>query len=86
MRIIAALLAIGMAPPLLASSAGAECVCRCEEGKLRTICTSPLDIGRCTGSCIGSMCVGLCMADAPVADQSRRDWEVRELQPLKGMR
>jgi hypothetical protein len=59
MRIVAALLAIGMALVLLLSSAGAECVCRCVDNKLRTVCTNPLDIGRCTGSCIGSMCVGL---------------------------
>jgi hypothetical protein len=77
MRFLAApALATCIALTTFTSSAEAGCRrCECVDSKLRTICTSPTEIGQCHGACMGDTCIGYCKAYTPIAEQNRLNYE-----------
>jgi hypothetical protein len=52
-------------------AASARCSYECKDSKLITKCTSPTDIEKCKGACLGNMCIGFCSPDAALAEQNQ---------------
>jgi hypothetical protein len=69
---------IAAALVLTSSVAEARCVCRCDQGRMRTICTSALDLSRCFGVCLGDTCLGACSASPPLLEQGLINQEARQ--------
>jgi hypothetical protein len=52
------------------NTAEADCRCECVDSRMRTFCSSPLDVAVCSGGCLGSVCIGFCSPHGAIAEQS----------------
>ena len=57
------------------NTAEADCRCECVGSRMRTFCSSPLDVAVCSGGCLGSVCIGFCSPHGAIAEQSRIEHE-----------
>jgi hypothetical protein len=66
------------------NTAEADCRCECVDSRMRTFCSSPLDVAVCSGGCLGSVCIGFCSPHGAIAEQSRIEHEAAQAEEAQG--